>query len=137
MQSRGPTSNAPDIVGILKNRRISWAEHVWWAKGQTLRETTIWRPDGKRPRGRPRRRWIDRVGEDLKLLGIRDGEQLAKDQKAWRCVVEAANIQTTYTVIGYYFITISRSCVFCEMLRMASSSIPQVIVNIINIIIHS
>jgi len=44
----------------------------------------------KKPRGLPRQRWIDRVKENLKLLGIKDGKQLAKDRRAWRCVVEAA-----------------------------------------------
>ncbi|XP_022172631.1 uncharacterized protein LOC111035356 [Myzus persicae] len=63
--------NEPNIVGILKSRRISWAGH-------------------KRPIGRPRQRWTDRVKEDLKLLGIREGEQLAKNRELWRGVVEAA-----------------------------------------------
>jgi hypothetical protein len=41
----------------------------------------------KRPIGRPRQRWTDRVKEDLKLLGIREGEQLAKNRELWRGVV--------------------------------------------------
>lgn len=44
----------------------------------------------KRPRERPRWRWIDPIKKDLKLLGIRDGEQLAKDREAWRDVVKVA-----------------------------------------------
>lgn len=41
--------NEPDIVGILKSRRIR-------AKGQILREITIWKSKKKRPRSRPRQR---------------------------------------------------------------------------------
>lgn len=37
-----------------------------------------------------RQRWIDRVREDLNLLEIIDGEQLAKNRKSRRSVVEAA-----------------------------------------------
>ena len=40
--------NEPDIVGILKSRRISWAAgYVWRAESQTLCEITIWKPDKK------------------------------------------------------------------------------------------
>jgi len=37
----------------------------------------------------PRQRWIDRFKEDLKLLEIKEGEQLAEDRERWRGVVEA------------------------------------------------
>jgi len=43
--------NEPNIVGILKSRRINWAGHVWKAEGHDI---TIRKPDKKRPRGRPR-----------------------------------------------------------------------------------
>jgi hypothetical protein len=40
--------NEPDIVGILKSKRISWAAgYIWRAESQTLREITIWKPDKK------------------------------------------------------------------------------------------
>lgn len=61
-------------VKSLKINRISWASHVWRAEDQTVHEITIRKPDKNRQRGWPRQRWIDRVREDLKLLGIRDGE---------------------------------------------------------------
>jgi len=80
----------PNIVGILKSRRISWAGHVWRAEGQTVHDVTMWKPNKKRPIGRPRQRWTNRVKEDLKLLDIREGEQLAENRELWRGVVEAA-----------------------------------------------
>jgi len=54
---------------------------VWRAKGRVVNEVTMWKPDRKRPIGRPRQRWRDRVEEDLKLLGIRDGE--LEKQEHW------------------------------------------------------
>ncbi|KAF0753968.1 putative transposon-derived protein F52C9.6 [Aphis craccivora] len=73
--------NETNIVGILKSRRISWAGHVWRAEGQIVHNITLWKPDKKRPRGRPRQRWSDRVKDDLKLMGIREGERLAKNRE--------------------------------------------------------
>jgi hypothetical protein len=45
-----------------------------------------WRPEGKRPLGRPRRRWEDNIKMDLREIGI-DGAnwiQLAQDMVQWR-----------------------------------------------------
>lgn len=40
----------------------------------------MWKSDQKRPIRRPRQRWNDRVNEDLKLLGIREGETRALER---------------------------------------------------------
>lgn len=48
--------NETNIVGILKNSRISWSGHVWRAEGQTVHNITLWKPDKKRLRGRQRQR---------------------------------------------------------------------------------
>jgi len=71
--------NETDIVGVLKSRRLSWAGHVWRAKDKLINEVTMWKLYRKRPIGRPRQRWSDRVKEHLKLLGIRDREK----QERW------------------------------------------------------
>jgi hypothetical protein len=48
--------------------------------------------NGKRPRGRSRQRWIDRVNEDLNKctrgLTIEDSD----DRQSWKKVVEAAEV---------------------------------------------
>jgi len=41
-----------------------------------LRAALEWRPQGKRPRGKPRKRWIDVVEEDLKTLGVEDWREI-------------------------------------------------------------
>jgi hypothetical protein len=46
----------------------------------------VGRPEGKRPLGRPKRRWDDNIKMDLREIGI-DGEnwiQLAQDRVQWR-----------------------------------------------------
>jgi len=44
----------------------------------------------KRPRGRLRQRWNDRVDKDLEELGIENGAELAMERDQWRQVVVAA-----------------------------------------------
>ncbi|KAF0759781.1 neurotrimin-like [Aphis craccivora] len=40
-------------------------------ENEIVRMALEWKPTGKRPRGRPRKRWIDVVEEeDLKILGV-------------------------------------------------------------------
>jgi hypothetical protein len=49
----------------------------------------VGRPEGKRPLGRPRRRWEDNIKMDLREIGI-DGAnwiQLAQDRFQWRAFV--------------------------------------------------
>jgi hypothetical protein len=48
-------------------------------------------PEGKRPLGRPRRRWVDNIKMDLREIGwdSRDWIDLAQDGDQWRAVVKA------------------------------------------------
>ena len=52
--------SSPNIVRVIKSRRIRWAGHA------ALRERGVYRflvgkPEGKRPLGRPRIRWEDNI----------------------------------------------------------------------------
>ena len=50
------------------------------------------KPTGKRPLGRPRRRWEDNIIIDLEEIGINAGNwvDLAQDRDYWRVLVNAA-----------------------------------------------
>ncbi|KAJ4426942.1 hypothetical protein ANN_26741 [Periplaneta americana] len=52
----------------------------------------VGRPEGKRPLGRPRRRWEDNIKMDLREVGYddRDWINLAQDRDLWRAYVRAA-----------------------------------------------
>jgi hypothetical protein len=39
-------------------------------EGRGVYRVLVWRPEGKRPRGRPRRRWEDNIKMDLREIGI-------------------------------------------------------------------
>jgi hypothetical protein len=49
------------------------------------------KPEGKRPLGRPRRRWIDNIKLDLLEIGLNvvDLNGVAQDRYSWRALVNA------------------------------------------------
>ena len=48
----------PNIVQVVKSRRMRWAGHVArMGQGRGVHRVLVGRPEGKRPLGRPRRRW--------------------------------------------------------------------------------
>jgi hypothetical protein len=51
----------------------------------------VGKPEGKRPLGRPRRRWEDRIRIDLREIGLGDVDwiRLSQDRDRWRAVVSA------------------------------------------------
>jgi hypothetical protein len=51
----------------------------------------VGKPEGRRPHGRPRRRWEDGIRMDLREIGVggMDWIQLSQDRDRWRAVVSA------------------------------------------------
>jgi hypothetical protein len=63
--------SSPNIVRVIKSRRIRWAGHVArMGDGKGVYRVLVGRPEGKRPLGRPRRRWKDNIKMDLREIGI-------------------------------------------------------------------
>jgi hypothetical protein len=82
--------SSPDIVRVIKARRMKWAGHV--ARMGEVRgayNILVGRPEGRRPLGRPRRRWEDNIKMDLREIGFGDVDwiHLARDRDTWRAVV--------------------------------------------------
>jgi hypothetical protein len=77
--------SSPSIIRIIKLRKMRWAGHVA-RMGEKRNEyrLLVGKAEGKRPLGRPRRRWVD-LGEvgwgDVDWIG------LAKDRNRWRVLV--------------------------------------------------
>ncbi|KAL4148126.1 hypothetical protein QTP88_002420 [Uroleucon formosanum] len=59
----------PSILETIKNKRLLWAGHAWRSQNPLIRMVLDENPNGKRPLGRPRRRWEDGVRDDVKALG--------------------------------------------------------------------
>ena len=73
---------------VIKSRRMRWAGHV--ARMGVYR-VLVGKPEGKRPLGRPRRRWVDNIRMDLQKVGCgyMDWIGLAQDKDRWRTFVSA------------------------------------------------
>ncbi|KAJ4447183.1 hypothetical protein ANN_09184 [Periplaneta americana] len=85
--------SSPDIIRNLKSRRLRWAGHVArMGESRNAYRVLVGRPEGKRPLGRPRRRWEDNIKMDLREVGYddRDWLNLAQDRDRWRVYVRAA-----------------------------------------------
>jgi hypothetical protein len=54
------------IIRIIKSRRMRWAGHVArMGEKRNVYRLLVGKPEGKRPLGRPRRRWIDNIKMDF------------------------------------------------------------------------
>ncbi|KAJ4439263.1 hypothetical protein ANN_07383 [Periplaneta americana] len=85
--------SSPDIIRNIKSKRLRWAGHVArMGESRNAYRVLVGRPEGKRPLGRPRRRWEDNIKMDLREVGYDDREwiNLALDRDQWRAYVRAA-----------------------------------------------
>ena len=79
----------PNIVRVIKSRRMRWDGHV--ARMDKERGVLVGKPEGRRPLGRSRRRWVDNIRMDLQEVGCgyMDWIGLAQDRDSWRTLVGA------------------------------------------------
>ena len=74
--------SSPNTVWVIKSRRMRWARHVACVEeGRGVHNVLVGKPEGKRPLGRPRRRWEDNIKMDLEEVGRDCGDwmELAQD----------------------------------------------------------
>jgi hypothetical protein len=89
--------SSTNIVRVIKWRRISWSGYV--ARMEERRgvyRVLVGKPEGKRPFGRPRRRWKDNIKMDLQevIYGSMYWIDLAPDRDWWRALVNVVmNLQ--------------------------------------------
>ena len=77
---------------LIKSRRMRWVGHVArMGEERGVYRVLVGKPEGKRPLGRPRRRWVDNIRMDLQEVGCRyvDWIGLAQDRDRWRTLVSA------------------------------------------------
>ena len=74
-----------DLSAKLRKRRLTWFGHVKRAEGGLLLEVEEMRVEGRRPVGRPKKRWKDCVTEDMNFLGI--DERVIQDRQRWKAAM--------------------------------------------------
>jgi hypothetical protein len=63
--------SSPDIIRQIKSRRMRWARHVArMGEERKVYKVLVEKSEGKRPLGRPRRRWEDWIRMDLREIGL-------------------------------------------------------------------
>ena len=78
------------IVRLVKSRRMRWAGHVARMDEEMgVHKVLVGKKEGKRPLGRPRRRWVDNIRMDLREVGCGhvDWIGLAQDRDRGRTLV--------------------------------------------------
>ena len=84
--------SSPNIVRVIKSRRMRWAGHVArMGEERGGYRVLVRKPGGKRPLGRPRRRWEDNIRMDLQEVGCGyvDWIGMAQERDRWRKLVNA------------------------------------------------
>ena len=79
----------PNSVRVVKSRKMRWTGHVARVgEGRGVHRVLVGKPEGKRPLGRPRRRWEDNIKTGLREVGgVGDWMELAQDRDRWRTLV--------------------------------------------------
>ena len=77
---------------VIKSRRMRWASLVARVgEEMEVYRVLLGKPEGRRPVGKPRRRWVDNIRMDLQEVGYgyMDWIGLAQDRDRWRTLVSA------------------------------------------------
>jgi hypothetical protein len=75
---------------MIKSRRMRCAGHVaCMGEKRNAYRILVGKPEGRRPLGRPRHRWVDNIKIDLSEIGWDgvDWVDLAQDRDQWKALV--------------------------------------------------
>jgi hypothetical protein len=81
---------SPNVIKMNKSSSMRWAGHVArMGANRNAYRILVGKPEGRRPLGRPRCRWVDNIKIDLREIvwdGV-DWVDLAQDRDQWRALV--------------------------------------------------
>ena len=78
-----------DTVRFIQSRRIAWLGHVIRMDDRrTPKRILQWKPIGSRTRGRPRKRWITGIEEDLQIMRVRRWRKQCEEREEWKKITE-------------------------------------------------
>jgi hypothetical protein len=82
--------SSSSIIRVIKARRMRLGGHVaHMGEVRGAYNILVGKPEGRKPLGRPRRRWKDNIEMDLRKIGFGDVDwiYLAQDRDRWRALV--------------------------------------------------
>jgi hypothetical protein len=85
--------SSPSKIRIIRSKGMRWTGHVArMGERRNVYRLLVGKPEGKRPLGRPRRRWMDNIKMDLLEIGVSvvDWIGLAQDRYRRRALVNSA-----------------------------------------------
>jgi hypothetical protein len=63
--------SSPNMIRVILSRRLIWAEHVArMGERRGAYRALVGKPEGRRPLGRPRRKWESNIKMDLREVGL-------------------------------------------------------------------
>jgi hypothetical protein len=78
-----------DIVRFVKSRRLEWLGHIEGMDDNRISKKILHgRMEGKRKRGRPRKRWLQDVQEDLKVMHVGRWWEKVQNRGEWGHIVK-------------------------------------------------
>ena len=78
--------NLEDILLTVRKRRMGWFGHVFRRESDPLARIREFEAPGRRPRGRPKKRWKDCIRDDLAAARVQ--EDAAGDRAGWSAVIK-------------------------------------------------
>ena len=84
--------SSPNTMWVMKSRSLRWGGRVARVgEERGVYRVLVGKPEGRRPLGRPRRRWVNNIRMDLQELGCgyMDWIGLSQDRDRWRALVSA------------------------------------------------
>jgi len=80
-----------DTISGIRKGRLRCLGHVTRVpEGRTVKRVFKNIPDGKCSVGKPKKRWLVDVYNDLKKMSVRDWRKIARGRYAWKCVLKGA-----------------------------------------------
>jgi len=84
-------SKGENVVKCVKGQRISWLGHLERMEEDRMAKKIFTQElEEMRRRGRPRKRWKEKVERDLHVLGVRRWRELVADRRKWKDIIRQA-----------------------------------------------
>jgi hypothetical protein len=78
----------PDIIAGIKSKRLEWLGYVAIMEENTMVKGVFeGHPGGRRNTGRPRKRWLDDIEEDLRVMKVKRWRKKAIEREVWVKIV--------------------------------------------------